>query len=66
VKVEETVMERREPSSLVVATELRPPRRSLSVEELKLTPAQAREFEERPDPFLDPWEEDEDAADDEP
>jgi hypothetical protein len=30
---------------------------------LKLTAAQRRELEERPDPFLDPWVEDEDAPD---
>jgi hypothetical protein len=30
---------------------------------LKLTAAQRRELEERRDPFLDPWMEDEDAPD---
>lgn len=34
-----------------------------TVEPLKLTEAQKRELEERPDPFLDPWVEDEDAPD---
>lgn len=33
---------------------------------VKLTPAQVRELEERPDPFLDPWEEGDDATDAEP
>lgn len=63
MELEETVMVPHELLLLVVATELRPALRSLTVEELRLTPAQVRELDERPDPFLDPWEEDEDATD---
>ncbi|MFZ0699877.1 MAG: hypothetical protein WAN74_06805 [Thermoplasmata archaeon] len=50
----------------MVANELRPTLRALTIGELRLTPAQVRQLDEDQDPFLDPWDEDEDPTDTEP